>query len=74
MAKGEIIILRPIAVEAREVKRAKVHPRLDGRFVEVVENVRRQLDVTVLAVEFEDTVGGGGLGVEDRDMKSEREQ
>ena len=34
------------------------HPGFHGRLGQLVENIRRQLDIAVLAIEFEDAIGG----------------
>ena len=45
------------------------HPRLDRRLFEIIQDIRRQLDVTAVAVEFEDAIlrdCAGSVGEENR--------
>lgn len=44
------------------------HPGFHGRLGQAVEYIGRQFDVAVLAIEFENVIGRGGLGVKSCDL------
>ena len=56
---ARVMLNLPIAEVARPAigrKTPPLDPRLDRGVVEIVENIRRQFHVAVLAVEIEDTI------------------
>jgi len=55
-------------------KTAPLDPPFHGGFIEVVKDIRRQFGVAAVAVEFEDAVGRGGLGVESRRLREKGDE
>jgi hypothetical protein len=71
--KIDLLITRSEVEHARVVQELlKTNPALDRGLLQVLEKVRRQLDVAPPAIRFEDTVGGGGLSVQETKFREKQ--